>query len=307
MKKILSSLAIAAVALSASAQSESMEAFKSFGFGVEAGTMGGGIQFSMPLVTDHLVFVMGYNALSLNLDYTVKNLSNVKLNNRITTLNKQARDYNTYVSPTTGVTFSELATLDDDINVETSAEFNMSNFKMLFEYYPSKNSSFHITAGAMIGKDYMLKIKGVADDISKDRYLNTIRFNEEIQAAPGGSLKTEHHIDGVDDLESSLRLNLDNTTYHLGTNGRIDASLGINKVRPYLGIGFGRAIPTKRFGFQFEIGAWMHGSPTLKSSNCLDFYDDEAISSDKVEDYYKMVKNLSIYPQMTFRFTGRIL
>lgn len=306
MKKILSLLALTVVTLSANAQSEHMEAFKNFGCGVEVGTMGAGVQVSMPVVTNHLVFVLGYNAMNYNLDYTVKNLSNARLNGKINDLNKQVRAYNQYVAPTTGKTFNELNPLDDDIDIDASAKLNLSNFKVLFEYYPFEKSSFHITAGAMIGQDYMLKIKGVADEFSRERYLSTISLNKDVIAAPGGQLKDDHGIVGIEDLEKSLRLNLDNTTYHLDDIGRIDASLAINRVRPYVGIGFGRAIPNKRVGFQFELGAWFHGSPSLKSSNELDYYDDEAITSDSVEDYYKLVKSLSVYPQLTFRLTGRI-
>ena len=63
MKKILFAIA----ALSAlSVPAFSQQAFNSLSFGIEAGTTGVGIQLAMPLVTDHIVLVAGFNAPSLN-------------------------------------------------------------------------------------------------------------------------------------------------------------------------------------------------------------------------------------------------
>lgn len=309
MKKILASMVVSMVALTASAQTEQMTAFKNVGIGLEAGLMGGGIQLAMPVVTNHLVFVMGYNSLKLNLDYTIENIGYGDLNNDINRLNQQVKDYNTYLAPSTGHTYSEISPLGSSISVDAAAELNMSNFKILFEYYPSANSSFHLTAGAMIGKDYLLKIEGVADDMSNAAYQSALVLNRQIKAAPDGDLvkKAAYDIVGVEDLDKVLRLNIDEKTYHLNEEARVDATLGINKVRPYFGLGFGRAIPNKRVGFQFEIGAWLHGSPKIKSSNELNYFDSSATSSSDVDDVYDIVKGISFYPQMTFRLTGRIL
>lgn len=47
-----------------------------------------------------------------------------------------------------------------------------------------------------------------------------------------------------------------------GELGDINFGLTV-KPSPYIGLGFGRAIPKKRFGFTFEIGAYYTGSPEI--------------------------------------------
>ena len=59
----------------------------------------------------------------------------------------------------------------------------------------------------------------------------------------------------------------------------------------------------KRVGFQFELGAWMHGKPTIKSSSEVS-YDPSAEGIDGVGD---VMSKIQFWPQMTFRLTGRIL
>lgn len=39
-----------------------------------------------------------------------------------------------------------------------------------------------------------------------------------------------------------------------------------NKIAPYLGVGFGRAVPNKRFGFGVELGTYFAGSPDVEVS-----------------------------------------
>ena len=86
----------------------------------------------------------------------------------------------------------------------------------------------------------------------------------------------------------------------------LDAAIQISKVRPYAGIGFGRSVPNKRIGFQFEMGAWFHGTPKVVSPNELpaDKYDPNAESIEGVGD---IISKITVYPQITLRLTGRIL
>ncbi len=309
MKKYVISAVFATLATMGWAQTESMQSFRHVGIGLEAGLMGAGAQLSIPVVSDHLVLVVGYNYLEYNIDKTLDDFGIGNLNNDIDNLNRQVNDYNTYVGPFTGKNYSNISRLgSDDITVDASLELNLSNFKCLLEYYPSAHSSFHFTFGAMFGKDYMLRIKGVADPVSNATYQSAMKLNGEIKDAPFDDpvKKTMYDITGVDDLDKVLRLSLDKKTYHLGADASIDARLAINKVRPYLGLGFGRAVPNRRVGFQFEVGTWMHGNPTLKSKNELGYYDESATSNETIDDVYKIVNSVRFWPQMTFRLTGRI-
>ena len=45
--------------------------------------------------------------------------------------------------------------------------------------------------------------------------------------------------------------------------GEIIADVSWSGIAPYLGIGFGRAIPKKRFGIGFELGSYFTSSPDV--------------------------------------------
>ena len=73
-------------------------------------------------------------------------------------------------------------------------------------------------------------------------------------------------------------------------------------VRPYLGVGFGRAVPKKRIGVQFELGVQFHGTPKV--------YTDAGIlgstSTDGDDSFTKIIDKLTVYPVMKLRFCGRL-
>lgn len=50
-------------------------------------------------------------------------------------------------------------------------------------------------------------------------------------------------------------------------NGNISGGLKVSSFRPYLGLGFGRAIPKKRIGFMFEMGVQFHNTPKVYTNN----------------------------------------
>lgn len=85
-------------------------------------------------------------------------------------------------------------------------------------------------------------------------------------------------------------------------NGRVRAHVQANSIKPYIGIGFGNAIPKKRIGFRFELGAMFHGTPTLYNSKGEEL-DDVIINDTDVVDTINKIK---VYPVVAFRLTGRI-
>ncbi|MCG9879434.1 MAG: hypothetical protein MH472_02440 [Bacteroidia bacterium] len=82
-----------------------------------------------------------------------------------------------------------------------------------------------------------------------------------------------------------------------------DIQFGLNvKPSPYLGIGFGRAIPKKRFGFTFEIGAYYTGAPevSFKSTGML-----EPTSANE-PILRENLSGLTWWPVMNFGFNFRL-
>lgn len=312
MKKFLISAVIAASAMiSANAQ----EAFKALGASAEIGTTGLGINLSMPVVTDHLYLSLGVNWPYISYSTDLKVMA--ELNNDINKLNKNI-DLLKLEYPNIHEV-QDLRKLDnskfnDEISFDASAKLRMANVKVMLEYYPSANYSFHVTGGLFIGSGDLLAINGRVDDDDWDLYMQAVELNEQIKEIENAYPEQVHDV-SIPDIETSVCYNVDGQTVFLDAGyNSANAKLAINKVKPYLGIGFGRAIPKKhRFGYQVEIGCWFHGKPRLDGANVLSEEDSEIFnmyhhvgSKESLDNTAKLIKKVSIYPQITFRLTGRI-
>ena len=297
MKSFFTTAALSAMAAScAFAQSyNNMEAFRNVGVGIEAGLMGAGFEVSMPVVTDHLVLVLGYNLpnIKVNTDFDV---SSSDIRQKINEMNTNINNYNAQASGMPN--YSRIDNLDypdKDITVDVDAKVKLGAFKCMLEYYPSAENSFHITAGMLIGQDNFVSLKGTADAEWWQTYMKAIEINDK-------QLPSEYRVINLEDV---VKFSIDDRTFQFkpNSNGKVDLDVNINKVRPYLGFGFGRPVPKKRVGFQFELGAWFHGKPEIVSDSEVS-YDP---SADGVSDVVKVMNKIQFWPQMTFRLTGRIL
>ena len=85
--------------------------------------------------------------------------------------------------------------------------------------------------------------------------------------------------------------------------GNIDARIRVSGFRPYLGLGFGRAVPRKRIGCQFDLGVQFWGSPRV-------VVNGERLEPDRVgdelDDALSIVSRIKVFPVLTFRLVGRI-
>ena len=309
MKKTCLSVTFAVIALLASAQTEKMNAFRRVGIGVEVGTMGAGVQVAVPVVSNHLFLVAGWNyaKLSYNRDVPIRTTS---WNKQVAKLNDHVNRFNDnsyLVALNSGETLRNITPLPKDIVIDADAKANMSTFKFMLQYYPWEKRSFYLAGGVVFGKENVLTMHGIADDETLYSYRDAVELNDEVWAFRAKSLfhdlMVRANIHGVDNLEDAMHFNIDDKTYSL-RDCEFDMTVKMNAVRPYLGIGFGRAIPNKRVGVQFEAGLWYHGKPTMFSSKELDTYDETAKGIAGLE---RAMSQLIIYPQMTLRLTGRIL
>ena len=178
----------------------------------------------------------------------------------------------------------------------------MSNFSLLFDYYPFTSSSFHVTAGAYIGNSDILAVTNTND------FINLAYAGKAgIDLSKSGSTMTEKYVIITDN------------------QGNVKADLKVNGFKPYLGIGFGRAVPRKRIGVQFDLGVQFWGKPEAQTN--LMYYDssvgDFVTRYEKVQkgritrshedsdykdvrDALKTIEAIGVYPVLTFRLNGRI-
>ncbi len=140
---------------------------------------------------------------------------------------------------------------------------------VIFNVYPFPSGSFFIAAGAFFGSDKLLKIKGHSDDL----------------AGLNGSIEVGDYNIPID------------------KDGNVRGGLKVKGFRPYLGLGWGRAIPRRLLNFNVELGAQFQGKPQVYSET--GDLEDLANKSEE-NDFHDVIKYLKVYPTLTFRLTGKI-
>lgn len=178
--------------------------------------------------------------------------------------------------------------------IEAEASFSRTQVELKFDLYPFPNaSSFFLCAGFSFGGNKLVKIKGHNDD-ARD-IINNI--NDDLQKYKGM---------GYSDLDTKEQFGIEIDQYKIPINedGNVTGGLKVSGFRPYLGLGFGRAIPKNRIGFRFEIGASFQGKPKVYA----DGVDLDKILDDETEnDISDFMNYLKVYPVLKFSLRGRIL
>lgn len=158
---------------------------------------------------------------------------------------------------------------------EVEGKLNLSNAKLLLDVFPFKGSMFRITTGFYIGTDEIVKAENTIPVTAFD---------------PGEGLLIGDYIVEFD------------------KNGYANASIKVNKFRPYIGIGVGRSVPRKRFGVSGDLGVMFWGKPKLYEKQTGK--DLEVTKSDLGSDsdeYFDIMSKIAVWPALTVRITGRIL
>lgn len=291
MKKSLLSLAVVCVATA----SANGQCFNHLGVSVEAGIAhGAGVNLTAPILDKHLYLTLGYNFPAVNYDMDV-DVSAGEFNKSVQSLNTSIDQYNAI----SGGNLKNATPFNLDITVTASADIKMfNNFKALLQYYPSKNHTFHFTAGVMIGQEDFLNLSG---DIDKTSWTN---YNSIVAAARdlNNQLPTNQQVT----IDDKLRFKIDEQVMEIDNNGHVEANVTYSKIKPYFGIGFGKAIPeNKRVGFQFELGAWYHGTPTIESEWENTSIDPSTVN-DGIDGVGDILSKIQVMPTLTFRITGRL-
>lgn len=153
--------------------------------------------------------------------------------------------------------------------VDLEGSMKRTQGHILFNVYPIPGASFFVVAGGYFGGNKLLKISGHTDVSSYEN--------------PGV-------------LIGDWRLPVDK-------DGNVNGGLKVNSFRPYLGLGFGRAVPNHLLNFGFELGVQIQGKPKVYS-------EDGDVDTSVLEDdntYNKIMKYLKVYPTISFKLQFRAL
>lgn len=157
-------------------------------------------------------------------------------------------------------------------------KLNFTNGHLLVDFHPVKKGIFHLTAGVFIGNN----------KLNADGFLAKSN-GEKVQLQPGypwPTLEFDGHQLTLDDANLNAELQLGKT------------------LKPYFGLGLGRAISKSRVSFKFELGAIYQGDYTIKQNGRK--VDIVKNATENFEDIDKITNLLKWWPMLNFQLTYRI-
>lgn len=193
-----------------------------------------------------------------------------------------------------------LAIARPDLNVSTTdvnfkASMSRTQVHVLFDAYPFPDkSNFFVSAGFYFLGDKVLNING---EVGK----NLIEARDALK---------DSQIPG---FEEDINVDFEDYGLPVDNNGNINAALQVSGFRPYVGVGFGRAIPKKRVSCRFDLGVQFQGAPKLVDKDGKDFRQSsfyEGLSGSekkKADNIVNVIEKFSVMPCLKFSIRGRIL
>ena len=172
--------------------------------------------------------------------------------------------------------------------IHAEGSFDRTTFNVKANLYPfGGGTKFFIAAGLSIGGEKIAEVNGSCD-----------KLREVSQKLPTQELK--------DQLRQAVSANLAGYNLQFDENYNVQGDIRCKKVRPYLGLGFGRLVPKNRLGMRLELGCqFMDKLKVYQNDTEIDI--NKALEDAGDDDLSKFVKDLKIYPVVKFSFTGRIL
>lgn len=180
--------------------------------------------------------------------------------------------------------------LPDKVSIQGKP--SMTTGHLLFDIFPFRSSSFHLTAGAYFGGENVVNVYN-----KDDGALSMIsEVNKALIAAGIADPATHDNMIGV---------SLGNYFLTPDRNGNVKADIKVSAFRPYLGFGFGRPVPTKsRFTCNFDMGVQFWGKPkVMVEGNEL----SESDTDGKDGGVMKVISKIAVWPVISIRLVGRIL
>ena len=167
----------------------------------------------------------------------------------------------------------------NNFTVDLDANLKRTQGSVIFNVYPLAKakvcSSFFLAAGLYFGGDKLVKIKGHSDEIAYD----------------------------LKQLDGTPYIELGDYKLPVDENGNVKGGLKVQKVRPYLGLGFGRYVPNKRISVTGELGVQFHGHiKPYTSEGEIEAFDELT----EKDDWKKVMDKLTVYPMLKIVISGRI-
>ncbi len=177
-----------------------------------------------------------------------------------------------------GISFSKNLDLTKENGTKTDlnlkANLERLTCEVLIDCYPFKTNDFFLTAGVVFPGEKLCSVDGHSDELRK-----IVSAGEEVYV-------------GVQDC-----------VFPVDKNGDMTGAFKVFPVRPYIGLGYGNAVPRKHVGYMIELGVQVHGTPEV--------YSDVQVNKTPTyiadDSFTETTDKLKVYPVLKFTLTGRFL
>lgn len=270
MKKLVIALMAFGASIGAHAQSK----FFHFGIGVNAGTNGAGLDASIGL--SRFIQIRG------GFSYVPKMDFNYQAN-----IFNDAKQFISGVNINPGLTDKLIPEIDKMTRVKLQP--NMFTYHALLDLYPT--GGFHFTVGAYFGQESVMRMHNLSHDMRPiavaNGYINQFNATNPSMPIP------------------PVGIHMGDYVFTPDANGDLDVEMRVRALRPYFGIGFGRAVPRKsRVGMSLDLGVQYWDKPTFYNNGEL--AEPAAMSLDN-DPITNTITTLPLYPVVTLRLCGRII
>lgn len=176
--------------------------------------------------------------------------------------------------------------------VKVQGTLHNSTCHALLDIYPSRESKFHLSVGAYLA--------------IKDKVVTVVNTESEL-------LKQVADLNARRGAYAAVPLSYGQVAAKMGDynimpddEGNASAFIKVKRVRPYVGVGFGRAVPGKSgMNCQVDLGVQLWGKPHVYNGvNGEELIAERARGEDG--GYLKTISRISFYPVLTVRFAGKI-
>ena len=309
MKKLLIACSVMLLSLGASAQVH-------FGIGAGAGTTG--IALDASLMVGKYVGIRGgvdiMPQIKVNKDIDLKTED---ANKKVSQLTNEIKELNTKLAQygLEQVDLSQYPGGNLPNNMEIQGKLKNTTGHVLIDLYPGGHS-VHFTVGAYFGPEEIIDVYNKEDGFMKPitAYNDAIIYAQS--QTPSNSVVPQNVRDVVDKYGLKMiggELGDYFVTPNPADKGNVNAYAKVKSFRPYVGLGFGRAVPKGRIGCQFDLGVQFWGKPeidvptynkTTGADQCEKTESDKA--GDDAGKVLKTVSKVSVYPVLNCRLVGRI-
>lgn len=179
------------------------------------------------------------------------------------------------------------------INVDYSYKFN--NYFSLTANYGLLKTTVEEYEFELDGED--LSVDGEVDFSHVDLKLNIAPFGKAFRFVVGAGYFTSGTVDV--DMSFTREVTIGDVVFTSDEVGQISIGAEWEGIMPYLGIGFGRAVPKTGFGFGLELGAYYAADGPTMSLTATEIIEQTSNQQSLLQDSFKENKFL---PHASLRF-----